>query len=172
MKKLLVSLVTVFATMAVMAENTDWQVTEVTGHDKSVAGYIYHTGAVGTQVGTKTMKAATSLRLVCSSKVSPQRSGDPLIAVYWNTMTGNAPQFPLIQVDKKDIGLPVQWMQDGQLLMRSVYESKELIQALKTGRNISFTWIGTDAVRRTTMFNLRDFNEHLGEFNSSCKTEL
>lgn len=172
MKKLLVSMVAAFATMAVMAENTDWQVTEVAGHDKSIVGYIYHTGAVGTQISAKTEKVATSLRLVCSNKISSQRSGDPLIVLFWNTMDGNTPQFIGIKADNRPTDHPLRWEHEGAILMRSAYESKELMQTLKTSRSINFSWHGSDGIQRITTFNLRDFNEHLGEFNSSCKTEL
>lgn len=172
MKNLLVTLAAVFAMSSVMAEDTSWKITEVPGKDKAIVGYIYHVGAVGTQVGAKTEKVVTSLRFVCSTKISTQRDNDPLIVLYWNTMTGVSTQHVLSRTSADPLDRIFQWEQDGPLLIRSVNESKDIIQKMRLSKNISFTWLGNDAVRRTTIFDLRTFDSHLGEFNALCKTEL
>ena len=64
------------------------------------------------------------------------------------------------------------WVQDGPILFRNISESKELVDALKVGRTVTFSWIGPDSVTRRTGFNLRGFTQNLPRFNQSCKTNL
>lgn len=173
MKKLFVGIMSVLAFTVGAVETHDWKITEVT-ENKAIVGYIYHTGAVGTQIGVKTERFVTGLRFVCSTKAA-LTPADPLITIYWNTMIGSIPQYTEIQLDKKppEVDLSTfRWEQDGPLLYRSVYISKSLIKLMKTSNSISFSWLGTDAVRRTTMFDLKTFNAHLGEFSALCKIEL
>ncbi len=169
MKKLFVALTSVFA-LSAMAQSSDWKLTAVPGADNGTVGHIYHTSAVGTQTGANITKVVTGLRLVCTVH------GDhkPVIALYWNTMVGNIPQFLDIKVDGRQVSSTNEsrWIQDGPLLVRSVEESRTLLQSMKTGGKISFQWTGTDAVRRTTIFDLRDFKSNLSEFNALCKTQI
>ncbi len=173
MKKLFISIISALAITAGAAEIPSWKITEVTGNNKIAIGYIYHTSAIGTQVGAKTEKFVTGLRFVCSTKAAAMPA-DPLITIYWNTMIGNMPQYTEIHLDKKLFeGDPaIRWEQDGPLLYRSMYVSQPLIKSMKTSNSISFSWLGTDAVRRSTMFDLKTFNAHLGEFSALCKIEL
>ena len=168
MKKLFVALASIFA-LSAMAQSSNWTLTAVPGVNREIVGHIYHTGAKGTQ-GEKKDKSRTGLRLVCSSR----ENGEPVIALFWEAMTGSTPQFLDIKVDGKQVatGQETKWDQDGPLLVRSIAESKTLLQSMKTGRSISFQWIGTDSVRRATIFDLRDFRSNLSEFNTVCKTQI
>lgn len=174
MKKLFVALASIFA-LSAMAQSSDWKLTTVPGADRVTVGYIYHTSAVGTQVGAKTEKVVTGLRLVCTAPgFTANKNSEPIIAVYWNTMTGSTPQFLDIKVDGRQVGTgqETKWDQDGPLLLRTIDSSRTLLQSIKTGNRISFQWTGTDAVRRTTIFDLRDFRSNLSEFNTICKTQI
>lgn len=174
MKKLFVALASVFA-LSAMAQSSDWKLTAVPGADAGTVGHIYHTSAVGTQSGARTEKFVTGLRLVCTTRESTStKSAEPVIAIYWNTMIGSTPQFVDIKVDGRQVGVgqETKWDQDGPLLMRTIAGSKELMQSMKTGRSISFQWASYEGVRRTTIFDLRDFRTNLNEFNALCKTQI
>ena len=167
MKNLFVGLVAALAMSAAMAENTGWKIQRVPERTNSPAvGYMYETYAIGTQNGPGAKKNVTALRLICSVSINK-----PLIAIYWNTMVGDKPQSVEIRANRKTISPRILWEQDGPLLMRSVAESTELIQLLKTSKDINFMWVDTNAVRRTTIFDLKDFNSHLSEFNTYCDTK-
>lgn len=170
-KNLFVLLSAAFA-MSAMAQASDWKLTTVPGYDKGTVGYIYHTSAVGTaQTGSKTEKYVTGLRLVCSaSDVVLDGNKQPVIAIFWDRMIGSMPQNVEVKVDGSS--QEIRWDQDGTLLLRSVSESKALIQSMKTGNKISFQWTASDSVRRTTMFDLRTFRSDLSEFNKVCKTQI
>jgi hypothetical protein len=147
----------------------------VPGADRGIVGHIYHTSAVGTQTGSKVEKVVTGLRLVCTAEgFTANKNSEPVIAIYWNTMIGSNPQFIDIKVDGRQVGVgqETRWDQDGPLLLRTIADSKTLLQSMKTGRSISFQWTGTDAVRRSTIFDLRDFRSDLSEFNKICKTQI
>lgn len=170
MIKIFVCFAFMLAVSTATAETHDWQITEVSGANNTVAGYIYHIGSIGTQV-TKAEKIATSLRIVCSA-TAPTDS--PLITIFWNTMTGNTSQLVETRVNGRiiQVGQPQRWDQDGPLLIRQVSESRELVMALKSSKDIEFMWISPNGVRRITMFDLRNFNIHLHEFNALCKSNL
>jgi hypothetical protein len=173
-KKLFVALASIFA-LSAMAQSSDWKLTAVPGPDRGTVGYIYHTSAVGTQIGAKAEKIVTGLRLVCTATgFTANKNSEPVIALYWNTMTGSTPQFLGIKVDSRQVGVgqETRWVQDGPLLLRTIEESSTLLQSMKTGNKISFEWTGTDAVRRSTIFDLRDFRSNLNEFNTVCKTQI
>jgi hypothetical protein len=165
-------LISACVSMSALSDGSEWKITEVPGKDKSIVGYIYHVGAVGTQITPKVEKVTTSLRFVCSTRTANQKDNDPLIILFWNTMTGNKSQIVEVKADKKIIGEPLKWDQEGSVLMRSVAESKELIQTMKTNKDVNFRWYGSDGVQHITTFDLRTFNSRLGEFNTLCKTEL
>jgi hypothetical protein len=155
-----------------MAQTSDWKLSAVPGYDKVTVGYIYHTSAVGTaQSGTKIEKFVTGLRLVCAESPTPSSgNSQPVIAIFWDRMIGNMAQNVEVSVDGSN--QEIRWDQDGTLLLRSVSESKALIQSMKTGNKISFRWTGTDSIKRTTMFDLRTFRSDLSEFNKVCKTQI
>ncbi len=119
----------------------------------------------------RTEKVVSGLRLVCSTKTLPAMGSESIIAVYWNGMFGNTNQKIDVKVDGKSIHLTTPWDQDNQIVFRKISESTEMIQAMKTGRNITFNWVGTDSAKRITTISLRDFNQRFGEFNNSCKTQ-
>jgi hypothetical protein len=170
MKNIFLGLAIMCIGLPALAENADWNITEVLAKDKTVSGYIYHTGAVGTQIGVKAERMITSLRLVCTAKSSSPAS----VAIFWDTMKGNSPQYLEMRTEKTEFTAKqfIQWEQDGPLLIRSAPESKMLVQMLKTNKLIGFTWLDTNSIRRTTMFDLKGFNAHLTEFNALCKTDI
>ena len=175
MKNLLAILFSLCVSVSAFAEDTNWQITEVPNKDNVIVGYIYHSGAVGTQVDTnkKSQKVVTSLRLVCSLKASTQRDNDSLFVLYWDTMEGVSGQY----IVSKTSGEPTdhnmfRWEQDGPLLIRSMNESRDIIQKMKLSKNMSFMWHSKDGTLRTTMFDLRTFGSHLTEFGTLCKIDL
>ena len=158
--------------VAASAETSIWQIAEISDTEMAPVGYIYYTSAIGTQINSTPKKVVTSLRLVCSTKISTQRDNDPLIILFWNTMNGNTPQSVTIGVDKNTPNYLSRWQQEGPILLRSVNESKEIMQRLKTNKSIKFSWITVDGVQHLTIFDLRTFGVHLSEFNALCKTTL
>lgn len=171
MRKLF-GIISILAATGAQAQALAWNLSEVPAKDKSVAGYIYHSSAVGTQVGTKTEKAVTGLRLVCSTKeYVAMRESDPIIAIYWNGMFGNGTQMVGVKVDGKTIQMSTPWEQDGPVLFRRIADSKELMQGLRTGRSVSFEW-ESDSTKRTTIISLKDFNTGFSEFKTSCKAQI
>lgn len=157
-------LVTVGAQAQVQAHA--WNLSEVRGKELTVVGYIYHSSAVGTQIGTKATKAITGLRLVCSTK-----SNEAAIAIYWNGMFGNTQQTVDVKIDGRKISQTIPWQQDGPILFKDLFIEKELIQGLKTGRNINFEWV-QGSVKRVTTISLQDFNQNFGDFKNSCNIQL
>lgn len=106
MRKLF-GLLALSVSMSAFAQASAWNISEVAGKDKSVVGYIYHSSAVGTQVGAKTEKVVSGLRLVCSTKgYMAMKESEPIIAVFWNGMFGNTPETVLVEID----GKPVVWL--------------------------------------------------------------
>jgi hypothetical protein len=174
MKNVFACLILFFVSLSAMSQTTEWKIKEVKDRDNSTVGYIYHTSAVGTLIGTRIEKYATGLRLVCSTKNSPNFVADPLIAIYWNTMNGIYMRDVEVSVDNKipDTKLSGQWEADGALLLRTIPDSKNLMQALKTSHTIRLSWVGEDSFKRITVFDLKSFNLRAAEFSSLCKTEL
>lgn len=169
MKKVFVCLIAMFSISTASAEIPGWRITEVTGNNNTTVGYIYHTEGIGTQVDTKTEKFVTGLRFACSTSLN-----NPLITIYWNTMSGNTSQYVQMNTDKNmHPGLPLlRWEQEDSLLIRPVYESADLIKLLKNSNSITFTWVNSGPIRRTTTFDLRDFKSRLSEFNTLCKAHI
>ncbi len=168
----LIGILALIAATNVAAQASTWNISEIKGKDNSVVGYIYHSSAVGTQIRDKTEKVVSGLRLVCSTKSLPAiGSPESIVAVYWNGMFGNTNQKIDVKVDGRSINLATHWDQDNQIVFRKISESAEMIQAMKAGRSITFSWTGTDSVKRNTTFSLRDFNQKFSEFNNSCKTQ-
>jgi len=164
-RKLFGIVAALFATGA-MAQASGWNLSEVPAKDKSVAGYIYHSSAVGTQVGATPAKVISGLRLVCSAK----GNDDPVIAIYWNGMFGNTPQNVDIKVDNRKIPQATPWDQDGPILVKKLAGEQELLQALRTGKSVTFEWT-SGSVKRTTIISLKDFNTSYGEFKTSCRNQ-
>jgi len=163
MKKLL--LCSLCICLSAFGKSSDWKLTEIAGLNNSKVGYIYHTNAIGTQYGNKTEKFVTSLRLVCSINSNEE----PAIVIFWNTMTGNLPQLIEIKIDGKLID-QTPWNHEGPIFYKRISESRNLLQSIKLGRNISLQW--NDGDQKITIFNLQEFKEGLIEFNKACNTQL
>ena len=174
MKNILLGIIIACFSATVLAKDGDWHITEVKSTDNVIVGYIYHSSSVGTQSGTETKKMVSSLRLVCTGKPPAQGKNDPLIVIFWNTMVGDKTQNIEIIFDKKinKYGTKYIWKQEGPLLIRSIIESKELIQSLKNNKTLYITWTDSRGIRRTTMFDLINFNFRFAEFNKLCNTDL
>ena len=168
MKRMFLS-ITLCLAFGVNAQTPDWRLVPVKDRSNNVVGYIYHTEAIGRQIGTQPEKVQTGLRLVCAK--SDDRD-DPLIIVYWEGMFGNIPENVTILVDGRKIGVgqTYEWKRDGPVLHRKISESGEILRAIKTGRTISLSWTENRSVQKTTVFDLRTFNSNIGNFNSSCNT--
>lgn len=141
-----------------------WNLKEVMDKDKSIVGYVYSTSAIGT---TSNQKSITNLRLICSLKDSP-----PIIAIYWKDAVGNGDRYVTAEVDGRTIGYgPRKWERDGNLTYRNLNESTLLLQSLRTGRQVKFTWESISGPKRTTMFTLNGFNTNYSKFISDCKIQ-
>ena len=172
MKKVFIGILSICSLSAALSENIGWNIQRVPDHISATAvGYMYETYATGTQsgiVGSTAKKNTTALRLICSVTVDK-----PLVAIYWNTMTGDTPQYVTIRADKKTPGQSFHWEQDGPLLIRTVTESIDIIKTLKISKTVRFSWSNpANNTLYTTIFDLRDFNAHLAEFNTYCNTKL
>lgn len=144
-----------------------WNLKEVIDKDKSVIGYVYSTAAIGTMASNPVQKSITNLRLICSLKDS-----SPIIAIYWKGAVGNGDRYVTAEVDGKIIGNgPRKWERDGPLTYRNLNESPLLLQSLRTGRQVKFTWESNSGPKRTTMFTLYGFNSNFSKFNSDCKIQ-
>lgn len=119
-----------------VANAQTWKMSEVTGKDKSIVGYIYHTSATGTKIGDKQEKAFASLRLVCSTK----SNAPPLVVLYWNGMNGSGNKYPLVQIDGKQVTVQQEvWIQESNILYRTVYSDDQLMKLLKTSSKVTFS---------------------------------
>jgi hypothetical protein len=132
-------------------------------------GYIYDTRAVGYVYESNPVKNVTALRLICST-VGKDR---PIIAVVWDTQ--NEPKLTdlavEIKIDRKIVpGVQdYKWVQEGKWIYHNLSESTELIDAMKDGRTISFSWVGRDTNKRYTVFSILGFNTLLNDFYTSCQ---
>lgn len=168
MKKLAYGILAALLSSTAICQPVTWDISEVKGPKDTIVGYIYYTNATGTQIGAKTEKLFTSLRLVCSTKsVEP-----PLMIIKWDTLSGNSVQYVRATVDGKIIPLNDQWFQDESIVYRAITYPDPLVQRLKQGTTVTFTWIDNDAVRRTTAFDLRDMKKGLSDFNTFCHTQI
>lgn len=147
-----------------------WSITEVTNAIGDPRGYILHTESIGRQVGILPEKSVTGLRILCSVVTTES----PIIGIYWNSMTGSGPEYIEIKVDGKKIGTgeKTKWDRDSFILYQQLNKSSTLLQAMKTGRTIHFSWESSGSVKRETAFDLRDFNAEFPTFNEKCKNKL
>jgi len=150
-----------------------WNVVEVKNTEKTATvGYIYHTSAIGTKFGLNKEKVATDFRFVCSAKeflAGPSTA--PIMAIFWDGGPhGTTFQQVEVKIDGKEIQMTQPpWIQEGTLLYRKLSDSKSFIQSLRTGKLVSFSWVGTDNIRRTTMFDLQDFTLNFNSFSANCE---
>lgn len=168
MKYIFASLAVCLASVA-SAQSSNWKIVNVQDSNNNVVGHIYYTESIGRQIGTTPEKVVTGLRLVCS-----RLGDDALLILYWQGMFGNTPEDVTITVDGRKIGVgqTYTWKRDGPVLVRTVAESVEITNALKTGRSINFSWKDAGNVQRNTVFDLRTFNSNISTFNASCKTNI
>ena len=168
MKKLVYGVFFSLLSSAAICQPVSWTLSEIKGQSE-IAGYIYHTDAAGTQYGAKTEKLFTSLRFACSTK----SSAPPLMIIMWNTMKGSSTQFIHTTVDGNPVLSYDQWTQDENIIYRPLqYPTDTIMQQLKTGSIVRFTWIDNNTVRRTTAFDLRDMKKKLADFNTVCHTQI
>ena len=167
MKKLVCGIFATLLSSTAICQPVTWSLSEIKGKTE-VAGYIYHTSATGTQYGAKTEKVFTGLRFACS----PKSSAPPLMIIYWNTMKGSSVQYVHATVDGKIVPNNDQWFQDESIVYRAMQDSDPIMQQLKAGSTVTFTWIDNNAVKRTTAFDLRDMKKGLGDFNAVCHTQI
>ena len=171
MRKLF-GIISILAVASAPAQALEWTLSEISAKEKTVAGYIYHSSAVGTQTGTKTEKSVTGLRLVCSTReYVAMRESDPIIAIYWNGMFGNGSHTVTVKVDGRAVQMVTSWEQDGPVLFRKIADSKELMQGLLTGRSVRLEWESA-SVKRVTVISLKGFNTGFNEFKTSCRTQI
>jgi hypothetical protein len=170
MKTLISTLALVFASSA-FAQMYDpgWSIMDVP-HPKSkkVIGYVYYTPGVGYFDRKPENKFPSSLSVGCSLEDSR-----PVIAIYWSGLLLDGTDQVSTEVDGRTIwGAPMNWNQDGNVTYRYVDESQPLVQALKNGRQIKFSWTGANSINRSTSFNLASFNTNLSKFTTACKISL
>jgi len=173
MKNLLLGIFLSITAISAMAQKSDWKITTAIGKNDTVAGYIYHTEALGLQQGTgkdKDAKFITGLRLACQGPL--YRADDPSIFIFWDKMTGNNVEILNIVIDNKP-PVSIAFDHDNAIVFKPFSETASLIKSIKTGKSITISWTDPiDNISRVTIFDLRDFNTHLQEFNKLCGTEL
>jgi len=164
MKIIIPTLVLAIASTAFAQTEVPWQLQDVK-IDNKVAGYIYYTSAVGTIDTKPPKKVVTRLGLTCSLT---ERSA--VIGITWKGSHFVGHEHVTTEVDGNVIGgTSTRWQQGGELTYRYLDESRPLLQALRTGRQVKFQWIGSDSIRRMTIFDLANFNTDFSKFNSDCK---
>ncbi len=167
MKAILFAIALIFGSHAfAQAADPPWSLRKVLS-DKTPVGYIYYTAAIGTIDSRPVQKSVTGLRLLCSLT-----GGSPVIAIYWNGTNFDGTEYISIEVDGRVISSPQMWRQEQNLTFRNLDESRLLLQELRIGRVVKFSWTGKNGIKRTTMFSLAGFNANLAEFASACKISL
>jgi len=148
-------------------QNSAWNIVKVPTDDGKVAGYIFHTYAVGTKYGKEQEKSVTGLRLICSAT---KGNSTPIVSIYWDKESldyHNQSQDIEISIDDKAIETS-KWVQEGKISYRNLYESGDLIEKMRLGSKISFTWKDTNGLKRSIIFNLKGFGSNLDRFGESC----
>lgn len=169
MKFLLVGILSILLAFPALASK--WEISNVVDNGKTI-GYIYHTGAKGTQTkGSIIEKSITGIRLVCAIQDQSSESRyNSIVAIFWNGLSGQTFQNINISVDNKAIKVNTAWLQDEQLLFQPVENIEPLIRGLKTGKLIRIEWeyVG---IKRETMFDISQFNSRYNEYLNLCKQE-
>ncbi len=159
--RIILTTLLIFLSTTCFAVQPNWRMSPVQGKDQ-LAGYIYHTSAVGRQSDV-TKKIFTSLRLICSLK-----GGAPIVALYWNSgLYTNEDVIVSITAEGKEVGQPATWTNDNGLLYRNIADSSELMEALGTGKIIKFQWVTNDTTQYMTAFSVSGID--LADFNTKCK---
>jgi hypothetical protein len=166
MKMLVTSLILTLSTLTATAQSSMWNLTSVDDSNKNPVGFIYHAYARGTATkANSTSAVASGLRFVCSVKSKEE----PKLAIFWNgVLMVHTSQEIQISVDNI-FSTSEKWTRDGALIYTSLDKSGNLVNALKKGRLVRFSWTGNDSTRYATAFELKDFN--LSAFDNSCKTK-
>jgi hypothetical protein len=169
MKKIVCGIISILFSSAAFCQSVPWTLTEV--KDKTdIAGYIYHTESLGTQYGVKNEKIFTSLRFACS----PKSSAPPLIIIMWDSplLKGSSTQLVYAIVDNKIIPSYDQWDQDENIVYKPIHDTDVIMQQLKIGNVVTFTWTDNSGIRLTTAFDLQNMKKGLIEFNKVCNTHI
>lgn len=157
------------------AYGADWMLTTVMMGD-IIIGHVYHTSAIGTQTefstGNTKEKVTAGLRIVCPSKNhSSIKNNNPIIAILWSGFpVQGTPHSVEIKVDNNK-PFTEKWMQYNQVIYKFLDESLSLINEMKTGGKISFSWADAHT-RRSVIFDIQDFDSRLTDFNAVCSTQL
>lgn len=143
-----------------------WKVVEIKDTDSTVAGYIYHTYAVGRKIiGDKTEKSITGLRMVCTAAGTT----DPIIAIFWDNIQAESSVTPTILFDGKAFtGNEKEWKQDGNLTYRSITESPNFMKAMGESKTIQVSWKNSAGKKYITSFDLSKYSSNLNFFYSQC----
>ena len=165
MKKLF-AIALAFLTSVTSAQQPTWALFSVADDNKQNVGYIYQIYAIGTKYNKTPEKQPTALRLICSAS----DNSPPILAIYWNHENGsNNTQQLKITLDRQPFNQDWYWMQDDNLIYRSLSQSKPLIDKMKSAHLISIDWNDNAGVRHFTIFRLNGFAEHIDNFLESCK---
>lgn len=156
------------ASFSTIAQSSVWTITDVKNNEQTV-GYILHTHAKGTSVkGSVNEKHVTGIRFICTSKNYIAMGEDkPVIAIFWQGLTGYNTHDINIRVDNISIKLDKKWKQDNQILFQTIHDSEKLVEAFKTGKNFYASW-EANSVIRTTAFDITGFESKYSEYTKLC----
>lgn len=147
-----------------------WELSEIKDTTAESVGYIFHTSAVGTRtILGSSGKYAASIRLICTAPTLYQGGYvyNPLIAIFWDKMDEVKEQTPTLEVDKKLI-VGHRWSAMGNLLVREITDTQQLITEMVNGKALRVSWVGSDTSRREAIFDLRGFGKQISKFNEVC----
>lgn len=167
MIKKLASAIIAFMCLTAFTQAPVWTITKVVGKDKTIAGYIYYTNGVGTEIGSKTTKVFSSLRLVCSTTAS---AAAPLIVLFWDGMHGISQPSTSITINGKSVMYT--WSQEDNILIRDSADSIQLMKSLKNTHQVKIEWVGDDAIKRKVIMDVSGINAQINDFNTVCKSHI
>jgi hypothetical protein len=151
-----------------IAQNSAWTITDVKNNEHTI-GYILHTHARGTSIkGPVNEKHVTGLRFICTSRNYTAMGEDkPVIAIFWQGLSGYGTYDINIKVDNLSIKLDKKWNQDNQILFQTINDSEKLLEALKAGKNFYAGW-EVGSVKRSTAFDITGFESKYSEYTKLC----
>lgn len=137
-------------------------------------GVIARTEVIGlaTRDGL-TKRARTAMSLVCFTEGPyPQNAK---VMIQWEGLQGYGNRRIAYTLDGKPPtpnATIFVMRQDHEILYRDLVDSREFLQAMKTGSTLTVDWVGFDQTRYLTTFNLSTFRSNLSEFNKKCNTNF
>jgi hypothetical protein len=146
--------------------HASWKISEIKSNenDKQIFGYIYHYRSRGYENNSAKKIYTSGIRFICSN----QPDDEPVIAIYWEGLTGNSVQYPTLVLDTKVQTYKDFWIQDGPVIYRTISQSKDLIERLhKTGLAKIFWTEGS--VERKTVVDFSEFSKGYRSFEKVCK---